>query len=114
MKTQKLVLTIAALMTFMLSAKATGTETSAKKSAFSLEKQFAEQLRGPQFARQNMYPQTVTVQFHINNDFSVVIEKASSDDTRLQQYVQKELSRKKFYIDRENVGKSYSIKLVFP
>ena len=113
MKTRKLLGIAMGLTLLAGSAHATGTETAIKSAVFSLHHQFARQMECPHFMLQHMYEETVTLQFHIQNDFSVVVEEITCGDERLRQYVEKALRTKKIYIDRENVGKSYSIKMTF-
>lgn len=113
MKTQKFIGIVIGLVLLAGSANATGTETAIKTATFSLHQQFARQMECPHFMLQHMYEETVTLQFHIQNDFSVVVEEIACRDERLRQYVEKALRTKKIYIDRQDVGKSYSIKMTF-
>lgn len=116
MKTKAIVLSAAlalANLTSFASGEEGNAEKSVKKSFFSIENQFMSKLSSPSFVRQEMAPQTAFIQFHITNRFEVVIDNMVCTDNRLKSHIEKELAKEVILIDRENVNRSYSIKMTF-
>lgn len=114
MKTSKLITAILFVASLSTSALANGEESSAAKNkVLSIENQLSRRLTAPHFIKEVMGSHRAAVQFHINNDFSLVVEKITATDPRLLAWVQRELEKQKILTDRENIGRSYIIRLRF-
>lgn len=112
MKINALISILSGLMLLSLSCKASGEEVEAA-TLFSLKNQIGHKMTAPFFVTQEIGKHEVVVRFHVRNDFTVVIEDLECDDPRLRSHVIKSLSQQKFYIDKDKVNKSYSIRIVF-
>ena len=117
MKTKTILLSTALTLLSYFQVLASGDEGKAEKkvakSYFSIEKQFASKLTSPFFVTQEMAPQTVFIKFHITNGFKVVIDDMACADHRLKSHIINSLESQAILIDKENVNKSYSIKMTF-
>lgn len=114
MKTLKLLSSFCLVLLLNLATAANGEETSAEKSkVLSIEKQLAVKLSAPAFVQQSMGSQFASLRFHIENDFSVVIQEISASDLRLVAWIQDELAKQKILTEKENIGRSFSIQLNF-
>ena len=116
MKTKAIVLSAAlalANLTTLASGEEGNAEKSVRKSFFSIENQFVSKLTSPFFVSQEMTPQTAYVQFHVTNSFEVVIDNMVCTDNRLKSHIEKSLAKEVIFVDRENVNRSYSIKMTF-
>lgn len=113
MKTLKLLSSFCLVLLLNIATAANGEETSAEKSkVLSIEKQLAVKLSAPAFVQQSMGSQA-SLRFHIENDFSVVIEEISASDLRLVAWIQNELAKQKILTEKENIGRSFSVQVNF-
>lgn len=117
MKTKTILLSTAFTLLSYLPASASGDEKAAEKKAaksyFSIENQFASKLSSPFFVTQEMTPQTVFIKFHVTNSFDVVIDDIACKNNRLKSHIEKSLASQAIFVDKENVNKSYAIKMTF-
>lgn len=117
MKTKTLLLSTALTLFSYFQVSASGDEGTAEKkvakSYFSIENQFASKLNSPFFVTQEMTPQTVFIKFHVTNSFKVVIDDMTGADNRLKSHIEKSLATQAILVDKENVNKSYAIKMTF-
>lgn len=117
MKTKTILLSTAFTLLSFFQASASGDESAAEKKAaksfFSIEKQLVSKLNSPFFVTQEMQPQTVFIKFHVTNNFKVVIDNMACDDNRLKSHIEKSLATEAILVDKENVNKTYAIKMTF-
>ncbi len=113
MKTQKILFSLFSMLILSTGLKATGNQVEKSTSSFSIENQLATSMTCPEFIHYQGLPVEIQIEFHIENDFSVTIETISCNNEWLRQHVQKELSTVKLLTDRDKIGKSYSIKMIY-
>ncbi|WP_417602646.1 hypothetical protein [Owenweeksia hongkongensis] len=117
MKTKTILLSTALTLLSYFQVSASGEEGEAEKkvtkSYFSIENQFASKLSSPFFVTQEMTPQTVFIKFHVTNSFKVIIDDMACKDNRLKSHIEKSLASQAIFVDKENVNKSYSMKMTF-
>ncbi len=110
------VLLYSAILMMAMAAKpahATGGETEKSKSVFSIETQMAQQIHLPMEALQTMGSKEATVHFSVNNDFSVNLLQLECGDAFLARHVRRAIARQRIYMDKQDIGKKYSVKLRF-
>ncbi len=115
MKTLKILtlLAFAVLCNSQLMASGGDGDENVNSSILSLPLQLSQKMTCPEFIHYQGVPVGILVKFHVENDFSVTLEEISCENEWLKQHVQKELSTLKLFVDKENVGKSYSFKLKY-
>ncbi len=99
MKTQKILFTLVALIQISTGLRANGNEIEKSTSSFSMDYQGV--------------PVQIQIQFHVENDFSITVEGISCTNEWLKQHVQKELASVKLLTDKEKIGESFSISMIF-
>ena len=119
MKTKATILGAALIIFGSFNALASGeddgktSKSNVAGSYFSIDKQFKKNLTSPFFVTQEMTPQTVFIKFHITNSFKVIIDDMSCQDNRLKSHIERSLAKQVIFVDKENVNKSYVIKMTF-
>lgn len=117
MKTKAILLGVALTIFGSTNLFASGEDHNAEakvsKSYFNISKQFQSKLTSPFHLSQAMNPETVFIKFHVTNSFKVVIDDMVCNDNRLKSHIEKSLTDQVILIDKENVNKSYSIKMTF-
>lgn len=113
MKTQKILFAFIGLALFSSSLMATGGEVKETTSVLSIHHQLSQKMTCPEFIHVQGVPVGITIQFHVENDFTVIVEDIDCNDAWLKQHVQKEMNKLKLLVDRENIGKSFAFKVVY-
>lgn len=113
MKTQKLLFSLLNLLLLSTGLMATGNEVEKSTSVFSIENQLAKSMTCPEYIHYQGLPVEIEVAFHIENDFTITVETISCNNEWLKQHVQKELTKLKLLVDRESVGKTFTVKLIY-
>ncbi len=90
-----------------------GEEKAAKSNFKGIKEQISAQISAPFFVMQTIGGSSVFVEFHINNKMQIVIDKLRGSDARIEAHLRKELADKFFYTDRQNIGKSMNLKIIF-
>jgi len=111
---KKLILTFSSLaLSFSLMANLGGEETTTKKNFKTLPQQFSEKLTNFELEPAGLSKQVIFIEYHIDNNLKVVVDRMRGNNTRLEQHLLKELQRHHFYIDRSEVGKKMNVKITF-
>lgn len=113
MKTQTFFSCLLGLMLLGSTIQANGGETPEKPTALSIQKQLLEVVTCPSFLHYQGATAEIILQFHVENDFTVVVENMIGDNQFLKHHLSKELMRNKILVNRDQVGKSFSIKLTY-